>query len=119
MIDNPAYIKFKAYCETNNLSKEQVEALTKKQIKEVAAVSIGVSSQLSDNFADNMKNHYLREVWINEGDVVISFLLDNLSATAKAKYPELAIEKKRVGEQFVYTLWLEGSPKGSALDSEV
>ena len=48
MINNPAYKKLKTYCENQNLTKSQVEAITKQQVETVAGVSVG------NNFFNNV-----------------------------------------------------------------
>ena len=51
MINNPAYKKLKTYCENQNLTKSQVEAITKQQVETVAGVSVG------NNFFNNVKRN--------------------------------------------------------------
>ena len=105
MVHNIAFIKFKKYCDTNELSVTQVEAITKQQVEVVTGVSI------RDAFLANVKDFYLHQRRLSNYEVAKTYLKNLLSTPAvQEKFPNLKFCKKRVGNSYVIELWLDGKP---------
>jgi hypothetical protein len=103
MINNPAYKKFKAYCEKQKLTKAQVEATTKEQ----AEINAGVS--ISDNFADNMKACYLHQLWVDSYEDIRKVIEKKLRGLL-SEYPKLEVHRRRVNTEWIIEIWLDGRP---------
>ena len=108
MKDRSAYIAFKNYCQDNNLTESQVEALTKEQAESVAGVS------LRQEFFDNVKAYYLRQMKVDCYEKARQFLSEQIEGGARTafrdKFPDFEICKRRVGDTWVIEIWLEGKP---------